>query len=164
MFQSIELGELVTIGVVALIVFGPHRLPDIARKLGGYVRELRAAASDIKKGLDAEVAQLREPLDAVQKDLTKPVTEVKQSLSETIESVKSSAEPAKEALNEAMGPAKGSGPVKRSGPVQWIGPEPKTGVSPDDAWEGVADSVPGEIAEAPTEVAESEDAQTQDGS
>ncbi len=150
MFSSIGFGEVFTIGVVALIVFGPHRLPDMARKIGGYVRELRSAALDIRKGLDAEVKLLRDPLEAVKEDLTKPVTDVKKSLTEATEAVKKSTKSATDAVDKAVSE------VKRSGSVQWIGAEPKTGVSPDEAWDGVSDSVPDSIADAPTEVADSE--------
>ena len=136
MFQSIGPGELITIGLIALIVFGPHRLPEIARRVGGYVRDLRAAAADIRRGLDEEVRQLREPLEGMTKDLTKPVTEIKDTLNETADAVKESTKDATDALNRTVDEVKGAGNV------EWIGPQPKTGVSPDDAWKGMDDPVP----------------------
>ena len=145
MFQSIGPGEIFLIGLVALIVFGPHRLPDMARKIGGYAKDLRAAALEIKEGLDAEVQQLREPLDAVKQDLTKPMTEVKQTLSETADVIKKSTE-ATTALVK-----KSADEVRAAGNVQWVGVEPKTGVVPDEAWDGMIDSGPESIANAPTD-------------
>ena len=56
MFESIGYGELFVIGLVALIVFGPQRLPEMARKVGGYIRELRFGRPPrSREGLDAEV-------------------------------------------------------------------------------------------------------------
>ena len=148
MFQSVGPGELFTIGIIALIVFGPHRLPDMARRLGGYVRELRAAASDIKRGLDAEVQQLKEPLDAVKADLTKPVSEVKETLAQTADAVKQSTESTTDAVNAGLDE------VRSAGKVEWVGPQPKVGVSPDEAWEGMNDDVPETIVAPDTESAD----------
>ena len=130
MFQSVGPGELFTIGIVALIVFGPHRLPDMARRIGGYMRELRAAAADIRQGLDAEVRQLKDPIESVTKDLTKPVTEVKDTLAQTADVVKKSTDSTTEAVNKSLDEA------RTAGKVEWVGPAPKTGVKPDEAWDG----------------------------
>lgn len=62
-------GELIIIAVVALIVLGPQRLPEIARKLGGWTAELRKAAREITQGLEKEVADLKAPLDEVKAPL-----------------------------------------------------------------------------------------------
>jgi sec-independent protein translocase protein TatB len=40
--------ELVAVLVVALVVFGPERLPEMARKAGRMLNELRRMASDVK--------------------------------------------------------------------------------------------------------------------
>lgn len=51
-------------GLIALIVFGPDKLPGMARNLGKALHELRRAASDVKSeiasGLDDD-APLDEP-------------------------------------------------------------------------------------------------------
>lgn len=52
-------GEILIILVLALIVLGPRRLPDLARKLGQWTSELRSAAREISKGLEAEVSDLK---------------------------------------------------------------------------------------------------------
>lgn len=56
--------ELLVVGVIALIVFGPNKLPDMARNLGRALHELRRTASDVRSeiasGLD-EVAVHDEP-------------------------------------------------------------------------------------------------------
>jgi sec-independent protein translocase protein TatA len=54
-FPNIGPGELILILIIALIVLGPGRLPDVASSLGKSVREFRKAASDVTEAarLDA---------------------------------------------------------------------------------------------------------------
>ena len=49
---SFSPSELLTIGLVALIVFGPRRLPEIARRAGRMVAYLRSAAAEIRSEVD----------------------------------------------------------------------------------------------------------------
>lgn len=44
--------ELLVIGALALIVFGPNRLPQIARSVGKAVNEFRRQAADLKSEFD----------------------------------------------------------------------------------------------------------------
>jgi sec-independent protein translocase protein TatB len=44
--------KIILILVVALIVFGPHRLPDIARQVGGMMRELRRMQDTVRDELE----------------------------------------------------------------------------------------------------------------
>ena len=46
---GIGMTELVVIMVVALIVFGPTRLPELARSLGRAMGEFRRASTDIRQ-------------------------------------------------------------------------------------------------------------------
>jgi|SoiMethySBSTD1v2_1073268.scaffolds.fasta_scaffold3225224_2 sec-independent protein translocase protein TatA len=43
--------EILVILVVALLVFGPHRLPEIGRQVGGAMRELRKMQDSVKSEL-----------------------------------------------------------------------------------------------------------------
>ncbi len=47
-------GELVIIFIVAFLVFGPERLPELARKLGKWLFEIRRAAQDVKVQMETE--------------------------------------------------------------------------------------------------------------
>ena len=100
-------GEIIIILLVALVVLGPRRLPDLARKLGAWTAELRAAARDIRRGLEDEVADLKKvgddhkaPLD----DLKKSSDEIRKDIDET--------------------------GVSR---LEWSGPKPVSGPTPADA-------------------------------
>src|SRR5687768_1948738 len=46
-FPSIGPGELILILIIALVVLGPGKLPDVAQSLGRSVREFRKAATDV---------------------------------------------------------------------------------------------------------------------
>ena len=57
--------ELILIMVIALIVIGPNKLPDLARALGKGMAEFRKATQDIKDSLDldGDLQELREAKD-----------------------------------------------------------------------------------------------------
>ena len=68
---GIGMPELILIAVVALIVVGPKKLPDLAKTLGKGLNELRKATSDVTDGL-------KETLKA--DDIKKDVESMKNSL------------------------------------------------------------------------------------
>jgi TatA/E family protein of Tat protein translocase len=55
MFGSLGVPELLLIMVVALIVFGPRKLPEIGRTLGKALGEFRKATDDLKNTIEREV-------------------------------------------------------------------------------------------------------------
>lgn len=53
--ESIGTQELILIGIVALIVFGPRKLPELARKFGKTMAEFKKATSEFKDTWEREV-------------------------------------------------------------------------------------------------------------
>lgn len=53
--ESIGTSELILIGLVALIVFGPRKMPELARMLGKAMNEFRRSTDDFKKTWEKEV-------------------------------------------------------------------------------------------------------------
>lgn len=53
---DVGFSELVLIGVVALVVLGPERLPGAARTAGALVRRARASWASVKAEVEREVA------------------------------------------------------------------------------------------------------------
>jgi Tat protein translocase TatB subunit len=47
--------EILVVGVIALIVFGPQKLPEIARSIGRAAAELRRMASDVRDEFEAGI-------------------------------------------------------------------------------------------------------------
>jgi sec-independent protein translocase protein TatB len=54
MFE-VGFSELVLIGLVALIVIGPERLPRVAREAGLWLRKARSLVSSVKQEIDHEL-------------------------------------------------------------------------------------------------------------
>ena len=46
--------EMLLIGVVALLVFGPKRLPELARSMGKGLAEFRRASNDLRRSIDLD--------------------------------------------------------------------------------------------------------------
>ena len=65
--------ELVVIFTVALLVFGPRKLPEIGRSLGKSLNEFKRATNDLKRTWETEVKaeeeDLRSIMDRERKDL-----------------------------------------------------------------------------------------------
>ena len=104
----IQGSEILIILLVALVVLGPQKLPDLARKLGGWSVELRRAARDFRVGLEAEVADLKD----FEREVRKPLDEVRDELRSTGRAVDDSSD------------------LRRLG---WVGPEPASGPTSSDA-------------------------------
>ena len=61
---GIGMPELIIILVIALIVIGPHKLPDLARSLGKGLAEFRRATDDFKRNVE-ETAKEHEEKEKV---------------------------------------------------------------------------------------------------
>jgi Tat protein translocase TatB subunit len=55
--------ELIVIFIVALLVFGPKKLPELGRTLGKTMAELKRSMHNVKEQIDSELQEFRDPLD-----------------------------------------------------------------------------------------------------
>jgi sec-independent protein translocase protein TatB len=77
--------ELMVIGVVALIVIGPERLPGVARTIGHLAGRLQRYVADVKADISREMEfdELRKMRDTMQQAATEVETSVRSELSKT---------------------------------------------------------------------------------
>jgi len=74
MFGSLGMPELIVIFVIALIVFGPRKLPELGRSLGRGINEFKKATSAMQSTLEEEVkAEEQRDLAAKASPSTAPV-------------------------------------------------------------------------------------------
>ena len=52
---SIGMPELVIIFVIALIIFGPRKLPELGKSLGRSINEFKRASNELKNTLEDEI-------------------------------------------------------------------------------------------------------------
>jgi sec-independent protein translocase protein TatA len=66
MFGSIGMPELIIIFVIALIIFGPRKLPELGRSLGKSLAEFKRASNELKSTLEEEIRleEQQQKLDA----------------------------------------------------------------------------------------------------
>jgi sec-independent protein translocase protein TatA len=55
MFGSIGMPELIIILVIALIIFGPRKLPELGKSLGKSINEFKRASADLQNTLEQEI-------------------------------------------------------------------------------------------------------------
>jgi len=59
----IGLPELLVIGVIALLIFGPRKLPELGRSLGQGISEFKRATTHFTDSLTADRPDPRDPPD-----------------------------------------------------------------------------------------------------
>ena len=67
MFGSIGMPELVIILVIALIIFGPRKLPELGKSLGKSINEFKKASTELQNTLEQEI-KLEEQKDETRQD------------------------------------------------------------------------------------------------
>ncbi|GAA4161734.1 hypothetical protein GCM10022217_27930 [Chryseobacterium ginsenosidimutans] len=78
--MELSIGEMALIAVAIVVLFGPDKLPQIARDLGAGVRKMRGAVEDIKteimKETDNPVSEIKREIEKV-KDAAKDFNPMK---------------------------------------------------------------------------------------
>lgn len=72
MLGSLGFPEILFILVLALLVFGPRRLPEVGRKVGRALGEFRRATGDLKRSIDREITMADLGVDGSPPESTQP--------------------------------------------------------------------------------------------
>jgi sec-independent protein translocase protein TatA len=80
---SIGFPELLVIFVIALIVFGPRRLPEIGKALGQGINEFKRASKDLQNRLEEEIEQDRRASTTATAEAAPPANPPQAAPSET---------------------------------------------------------------------------------
>ncbi len=84
-FLGIGLPELIVVLIIAVIVVGPKRLPEVAVQLARVIRQLRGYATDVTSQMRAELDELTREYEQVRKELQ----EFRESATKDVRSVAS---------------------------------------------------------------------------
>ena len=61
--------EMLVIFIVALLVFGPKKLPELGKSLGKGIREFKKATEELKSSWEDQVKDITTPLNEVKSDI-----------------------------------------------------------------------------------------------
>jgi len=73
MFGSIGVPELLFILAIALLIFGPKKLPEVGRSIGRALREFRKTSDEIKEKIEEEIQA--EDFKEIKEELEKDIDE-----------------------------------------------------------------------------------------
>lgn len=109
--MELSIGEMLLVALVIIVLFGPDKLPSIARDLGQGVRKMRGAVEDIKteimKEADNPISEIKKEIEKVKEQAQEmnPLHDIKKSITDVSTQVKSTTNPLEDDTYE--------GPVSR---------------------------------------------------
>ena len=119
MFGSLGAPEVIFIFLLALLIFGPKRLPELGRTVGKGMAEFRKASNDLRRTINAEMIQqeLRDsdPRRMVRDSIRDAKEGLERSLRDEPESADTSPDESSTAVDPAGEAASPSGSVARGG-------------------------------------------------
>ena len=85
MMDGMNLGmpEMLFIGLLALLIFGPRKLPEIAREVGKFMAEFKRAGNEFKHQIESEIQQI-ELEEQIKKDAERREAALKEAESKRL--------------------------------------------------------------------------------
>jgi TatA/E family protein of Tat protein translocase len=154
--MNLGFSEMLFIFLIALIIFGPKKLPEIGRQIGRALNEFKKASNEFKAQIEAEIANLEHEtrVSEVLPPIQPPAHVVATGGMEQVPALQPHVEPetqAVEAQPDAGAPSEGSpnGNVTIDPAHQGITPDQAhQGITPDPAHQGITPMAPPADAEA----------------
>jgi TatA/E family protein of Tat protein translocase len=114
MFGSIGPAELILIFVIALLIFGPKKLPEIGRSVGKALREFKKTSEEIKGRIEEEIEASE--IKDIRKDIQAGVDDLRSGVRAlTAEVTAESEAPKAEPVKPPEGPKPDPGAAKDEG-------------------------------------------------
>jgi TatA/E family protein of Tat protein translocase len=90
--MSLGWGEIALIFMVALLVFGPRKLPEIGRTLGKGLREFKKASDDLKSNWEEHLREVETPVHDIKQTMNQVQADVESAVTAQPEETKPPAE------------------------------------------------------------------------
>lgn len=71
---GIGIPGLILILVIALIIFGPNKLPELGKAAGSTLREFKSATKDLHEEGKEDIKELKDDMDEIKDDVEEAVT------------------------------------------------------------------------------------------
>lgn len=126
--------ETIFLFFLALVIFGPKKLPEIARQVGKYLNEFRRASNEFKAQIEQEIAHLE--VENNKQTILPPSPPVAGTTSRSLEAAQTEvtyAEAAKTEPAEPPSDATLAAPSEESAPTNGSAPVATEAVHPTDA-------------------------------
>ena len=101
---NIGFPELLIILAIALIIFGPNKLPELAKGLGRAMREFKKATEEVKESFEAETRDLEELKSTLTEEKENLIANLAEEVSGVAEEAATSPEATTETLARAESP------------------------------------------------------------
>ncbi|MCP4553588.1 MAG: twin-arginine translocase TatA/TatE family subunit [Bacteroidetes bacterium] len=70
LFFDISTGEIMIILLMVFLVFGPGKIPELSKKIGRGIYEIKRASNEIKREIDTEIRKMERDIDQPLKETT----------------------------------------------------------------------------------------------
>lgn len=127
---NIGLGEMIVIFIIALLVFGPERLPEMARRAGKVVRDLQAISGEFTQIVNESMAEVEEPIQETRKTLTDASSTVSHEIERAADSVPQSERQSKKKPAPSTDTSATAEPEHESQPESGESDETETATTP----------------------------------
>src|ERR1700740_825836 len=74
--------EMLVIFIIALLVFGPKKLPELGKSLGKGIREFKKATNDLKANWEDQIREAQNAVEDVKQDVHQTIHEASKDVKE----------------------------------------------------------------------------------
>ncbi len=78
---GIGMPELIIVLLVAFLLFGPQKLPELGRSIGKAVKGFRNVTDDVRQSIEPDVNAVQHEITSIQENIATSATEIENSVS-----------------------------------------------------------------------------------